>query len=124
MSLWWFHEACRERSDLLAIAKFASSMDALAGGDRARGINKLITNLLGVRSKKPWLTDGRSPHDIVKEIYEVLRNNIIHGSIKHFDRDWSASRGRSEFVARRCLVACLEWMERNPGATKSKEMLR
>jgi hypothetical protein len=40
-ALLWFHEGCRERSPLLAVVKFAASMDALACGKKEKGILSL-----------------------------------------------------------------------------------
>ena len=124
MSLWWFHEACRERSDLIAIAKFASSLDSLASGKRADGIKRLIVNRLGRDAKRPWFKDGRSSDDVIREIYEITRNQVIHGSIKTFDQDWSAARNTAQFVARECLVASLEWIHNNQNSNVPGDLLK
>lgn len=114
MALWWFHEACREQSDLMAVAKFASAMDAASGGGRAPGITRLIEHRLGRRPDEPWLTTGDTPKALINEIYEFVRNNVLHGSIKDFDRDYSDTCARAEFITRQCLLASLDWVNDNP----------
>lgn len=118
MSLWWFHDACREPSDLMAISKFAASLDSLAGGKRAEGIKSFIQHRLGRQPAEPWFVDGLNPQILVKEIYEVIRNNIFHGSMQNLDRDHSKIRSRAEYIGRQCIVTALEWIIDNPSATK------
>jgi hypothetical protein len=122
MSLWWFHEACREEADLLAIAKFASAMDSLVAGKKALGIKNLIENRLGRKPQLAWFTDGKSPDDLIRDIYEITRNNVFHGSIRNPDRDWSGLRETSEFIARQVLVASLYWLKDNPTEADLKKL--
>ncbi len=49
LSLWWFHEACREPLDQIATTKFAASMDALVKGQSANHIIQFIEARLGSR---------------------------------------------------------------------------
>lgn len=122
MALWWFHEGCRNESDLLAISQFASSLDTLTAGGRASGIKTLIHNRLGCEPDQAWFKDGSTPADLVKEIYETTRNQVVHGSIKDFDRDWSGTRARAEIVARHCLVASLSWLREHPETVDMKAL--
>lgn len=124
MSLWWFHEACREESDLFAIAKFASSMDALASGKGAAGIRKLIKNLLGHKGDDALFTDGYTADKFVKEVYERTRNGTYHGNVEKYDDSRSVLRDRAELIARNCLVWTLEWISKNPTATDLKSISR
>ena len=116
ISLWWFHNGCREQSDFMAVTKFAAAMDSLAGGNGQEGIKNLIEKRLERAADVPWLRDGRTPANLIREIYKLTRSPMIHGSMENFDRDWSSYRVSAEFVARECLVAALHWMSKNPYA--------
>ena len=46
IALLWFHEGCRENNDLIAVVKYAATLDTLAYASGQEGIRKLITTLL------------------------------------------------------------------------------
>lgn len=123
MALWYFHDACREKADLMAIAKFASALDALASGGRAGGIRRLIEHRLKRKPQERWLKDGRTPYELVDLVYSKSRNSISHGVVDDPGRDRSAIRGVAEFVARQALVAALDWMVSNSQEANPKRMM-
>ncbi len=114
MSLWWFHEACREQAPLLAIVKFAASLDALASGGKARGIQELINSRLAIKPGDALMTDGRTTAEVVKVIYSDARSQAIHGSTGRHGHDWQRVRQLAERLARLCLSLCCDWISTNP----------
>lgn len=110
MSLLLFNEACEEQYDFLAIAKFASSMDALTGGQRSKAIVKFIEYRLQRKPHDAWFTDGRTPTHVVHTLYNIVRNGVFHGSIRGLQRDWKSERRTAEVVARSCLIGAAEWL--------------
>lgn len=116
MSLWWFHEACRERAPLLAIVKFAASLDALAGGGESRGIRELIDARLSITPGTPLTNDGRMTAEVVKEIYGDARSRAIHGSTDRHGHDWQKVRHVAETLARLCLNRSCGWIWDNPNS--------
>lgn len=113
LSLWWFHEACREPSDQMATTKFAASMDALSGGNKAKGIVKFISVRLGFGPDAPLMKNGRTTKNVVASFYGAGRSRLIHGSSNDFAHDWSQIRSTAEAVGRQCLVRACDWMTKN-----------
>lgn len=113
LSLWWFHEACRESSDQMATTKFAASMDALCGGGKSKGIIKLITARLGLQANDPAMKDGRTVKQIINHLYDQGRSRLTHGSSENFAHDWSETREISEIWARHSLVSVGSWLSKN-----------
>ena len=122
LSLWWFHEACREPSDQIATTKFAASMDALTNGGKANGIVKYLGVRAGYAPEGKLMVDGRTTKETIKRIYDAGRSRLIHGSSEDFAHDWSELRQAAEAVGRRCLVLACEWMEQNPSCDDIKAM--
>lgn len=114
LSLWWFHEACREPSDQMATTKFAASMDTLSGGHKATGIIKLIGARLGPKPDDRIMLDGRTTKKVVTEFYDAGRSRLIHGSSDDYSHDWTKIRASAEAIGRNCLVACCDWLYQNP----------
>lgn len=109
LSLWWFHEACREPSDQIATTKFAASMDSLTGGKQANGIIEFIEEHVGFKRKDPFTKDGSTIQQIIDNIYNKKRSQFIHGSSKNFNQDWSESRTKSELLSRICIIKYCQW---------------
>lgn len=116
MSLWWFHEACREEAPLLAIVKYAASLDALAGGGKSRGIQELVNARLSIKPGNPLMKDGRTTQEVVKEIYDDARSRALHGSIDRHGHDWQQVRSTAESLARLCLNLSCDWISNNPNS--------
>lgn len=116
ISLWWFHEACREEAPLFAIVKYAASLDALAGGGQTRGIEELVNARLSIAPDDPLTMDGRTTLEVVKEIYSEARSRAIHGSTDRHGHDWQRTRSMAERLARLCLSLSCEWIWENQGS--------
>lgn len=116
LSLWWFHEACREPMDQIATTKFAASLDALTGGHRSRGIMQFLETRGGFKPEMTLMVDGRTTKETIKQIYSDGRSQLIHGSSDNFAHDWSDIRQTAEAVAQFCLVQAISWMEHNPNS--------
>ena len=99
-ALLWFHEGARERVDVMAIVKFCSSMDALACGNRTKGISDLIQSHFSV-------TDVPQLEKNLKQLYNDGRSRAVHGTSDRLGHDWSSFRSRAEFLARGCLIGSL-----------------
>lgn len=120
-AMLWFHDGCREITDLKAIVSFASCMEILAGGDGQKSIRKLVHARLGADENTKIHRDGFSVKEVIEQIYDQGRNRFIHGPRKkgnhvwgdRFGHDWSETRGNAERLARMCLVSCMEWSAEN-----------
>jgi hypothetical protein len=116
LSLWWFHEACREPLDQIATTKFAASMDALVVGQSANDIVRFIGARLGHKPDDAIMKDGRKTKDTITKIYNASRSRLIHGNSPDFAHDWSQVRGTAEAIGRLCLIAACDWLSDNPDA--------
>lgn len=112
-AMLWFHEACREPLDLMAIVNCAVALDALASGERAKGIRKLICARLGIGLHDASI-GALTPNDIVHQVYECTRNQAAHGREPPFGRDWSRTRILAETTTRRMIIECLHWANDHP----------
>ncbi|MDX8540090.1 hypothetical protein RFM23_20940 [Mesorhizobium abyssinicae] len=112
-ALLWFHEGCREQVDLMAIVKFAATLDALASGGESSGILKLIQARLGPKPSDPIRANGQTAKQGVEEIYSKGRSRTMHGTNENLGHDWTSTRGFSEVIARYCLISCLGWAATN-----------
>ncbi len=101
-AILWFHEGCREQVDPIAIVKFCSSMEALAGGERMRGIQNLIKARLIVKDKDKLCEQ-------IKKIYIKGRSQIIHGKNDKLGYELSNTRNHAEDLARKCLISCIQF---------------
>lgn len=114
LSLWWYHEACREPLDQIATTKFAASMDALTGGRKAKGIEQLINARLGPKPEDQLMSDGRTTKAVIAQIYDGGRSRLLHGSSDDFAHDWTQTRESAEMIGRLLLVSCCQWVLDNP----------
>lgn len=114
LGLWWFHEGCREPSDQIATTKFSASMDALSGGKKMKGIVSLIGARIGPKANEKLMNDGQTTTDVMKNLYNVGRSRLIHGSSENYAHDWTTSRSTAEVIARLCLVGVTSWLSENP----------
>lgn len=115
VALWWFHEACRERSALIAIVKYWACLDALAGGKDEGGIRELIAARLGIGQDAALTKTGKTVKTAVREIYGA-RSLTIHGTNSLFGYDWMETRALSESIASICIRACCHWIYENAGS--------
>lgn len=111
-SLLWFHEACQEEINMLAIVKFAASLDALAIGGESSGISRLINARLGMSLDQKLFSNGQTVREAVKEIYSSGRSRMIHGTNDKFGYDWQSTRHNAEILSRLCLTRCLDHASR------------
>lgn len=112
-ALLWFREGATERLDVIAIAKFCSSMDALACGTRIRGISDLIQSHFTIK-------DVPELESALKRLYNDGRSRTLHGTNDHLAHDWSSTRSLAEVLARDCLVGSLERIARYSGPDDPK----
>ena len=106
-ALLWFHEACREQVDLMAIVKFCAAMEALSCGLGKGGILNLVGSRLVVKDENRFRKD-------LDRIYGEGRSRTVHGTSDSLGHDWSECRQLSERLARLCLQSCLERAFENP----------
>jgi hypothetical protein len=122
LSLWWFHEACREPLDQIATTKFAASMDALVVGQNPIEIVRFIEARLGYQAESPIMKDGPTTREVITKIYTSGRSRLIHGNSSDFAYDWSHLRSTAEVIGRQCLVAACKWLEQNQTIDDLKEL--
>lgn len=83
-ALDWHAEACRETSDLIAVAKFGTCLDVLSSaGGKTRAIANMVSNLTTVDVDRPFFRYGGTDLtllNVVKKIYENGRSEILHGN--------------------------------------------
>lgn len=114
-ALWWFHEACREPTPLIATVKFASALDALAGGRSTNGILDLIEKRIGLARDKPlFKNDKRSTKYFIEKIYDKTRSRMLHGSHQEFGEDFSELCGIAEMLSRTLIILSGIWMAEHP----------
>lgn len=121
-AMMWFHDGCREITDLKAIVSFASCMDILASGDGRKSICKLVRARLGVDKNDKIHRDGFTLGEVIGQIYDEGRTRFIHGPMRsgnhvwgdRLGHDWSETRGLAEWLARMSLVCCMERAAENP----------
>ncbi len=122
LSLWWYHQACREPSDQMATTKFAASMDALSGGMKAHGIVKFIGARLGFKPNDALMKNGSTTQNVVATFYNAGRSKLIHGTSADYSHDWSEERATAEVVGRLSLLSACKWMANNPQSDDLKAM--
>lgn len=105
-ALDWFGEGNRESSDAIALAKLGTCLDVLCCGGKNVGIREMVIHLTGtdgetqvVRGNRP-----RTLKQLVKDIYDHGRSQILHGT--HYDRleSFSAERKQTAYLARIVLI--------------------
>lgn len=122
LSLLWFHAACRETVDTMAVAKFWFSLDALAKGYApAIGLRSISVTDLVRRMIKP---DGRGKERLEEDLNRIhaMRNSMSHGSnnSSELGHDCSVLRWHSEHLTRICLISSMEAL--HPAISKSSPM--
>jgi hypothetical protein len=116
----WFHEACRETVDTMAIVKFAACLDALSVGGKSGGIKRLINARLGTSDDSVITPDGRTVSKVVDEIYGEGRSRTIHGTNDNLGHDWTEMRELTEQIARWCLLGSVAWVASHTGVDDPK----
>lgn len=122
LAMLWFHEACKEKDDLIATAKFASCLDTLSGGNKKSGIHTILEKRLGWNKKMEIHIDGHSLEYMLDKIYSEARSQTLHGSKKEIFADWSSNRSLAEFITRHLLIKCLEYVSENQRIKFAKEL--
>lgn len=130
-AMMWFHDGCRETTDLKAIVSFASCLDILASGDGRTTIPKLIRARLGIQRDAKIHRDGLTVEEVINQIYDDARTRFIHGPIqrkKHvwggkLGYDWSETRDLAAQLARMCLLCCMGWAAQNPACDDPGQLL-
>jgi hypothetical protein len=110
----WFHEGCRASLTHQAIVCFAASLDALACGKKAKGIEELIRARLKLGCNDPIRPNGPTVRKTVQRIYGDGRSRSIHGNNAEVNSDWSDIKAVAEQLARWCLLLCMDWAANNP----------
>ena len=113
LALWWFHEACREQSALMAIVKFVAALDTLGGGKDREGIEALVEARFGLGRKAILTKSGRRIDQVVEDLY-TARSMTLHGSSRNYDHDWSDIRSMAERLSAMCLRLVCDWVHRHP----------
>ena len=121
-ALDWFGEGNRESSDAIALAKLGTCLDVLCCGGKNVGIREMVIHLTGtdgetqvVRGNRP-----RTLKQLVKDIYDHGRSQILHGT--HYDRleSFSAERKRSAYLARIVLIESVVRLQSYNGPDNEK----
>jgi hypothetical protein len=113
-ALLWFHEACRETSSLIAIVKFASSMDALATGQGPHRICQVLHSRVGIKQTDRVHVDGLTLKQVIERVYNEGRSRTVHGTNDKLIHDWTQMQALAEYFARLCLVSCMDWAGKTP----------
>lgn len=121
-ALIWLHEACREPLPMIAITKFMSSLDALAGGKKGPGIVGLVSARFGVDPETSIRRGGPSFKSAINELYSQGRSRLLHGSSDRLGHDWENQRALAESLARHCMVLCFHWAAENPNCDDPQRM--
>lgn len=120
-SIFFFWEGCRDENDLMAIVKFTAALEALAK-QNSSGIIALIAARLKKKADEK-IAGERTVKELIDLIYSSGRSRTLHGTNPDILHDWSDVRSLAESLARHCLVACMDWTEDNPSATKADSFL-
>jgi hypothetical protein len=106
IALDWFGEGNREKSDAIALAKIATSLDVLACVGKVNGILEMLENLFGIDRKKQVIS-GKSPKTfkkLVENIYDDGRSKILHGTYSNRLESYSDLRAHATHIARMALI--------------------
>jgi hypothetical protein len=122
-ALDWLAEGTRENNDAVALAKIASSLDVLACGGKFSGILKMLVHLTSIPAEHV-IVNGESPRtlrQVVKDIYDNGRSQILHGT--HFDRliSFEAWRNYAAQLARLALIESALRLDRFVGPDEDKQ---
>ncbi|MFC3080121.1 hypothetical protein ACFODL_18620 [Phenylobacterium terrae] len=113
-ALQWFYAGCREESDAIAVVNFMASLDALAGGTRAKGILELLEARFRLKRVDPIHPGGPSFKSTVEELYNSGRSRLVHGTSEWIGHDFTERRALAEELARLALLECLYVAGSNP----------
>jgi hypothetical protein len=119
-ALFFFWQACKEEDALMAIVKFTAALEALSG--KSAAIVKLAKARLGIKAGAK-VTGDRDIDQVVEWIYSAARSRTLHGTNTDILHDWSDARAIAESLTRHCLVASMDWLGQNPGASDKKALL-
>ncbi len=123
-AILWFHEACREAVDAMAVVKFVAVLDGLACGNKEQGIRALLTARVGWGDEDKIYKNGSlTMKQAVTRLYGEGRSRTVHGTSERLSQDWSDMRGLAETLARLALRHCLNWFQEN-GADDDPAQLR
>lgn len=105
-ALDWFGEGNREASDAIALAKLGTCLDVLCCGGKNTGIRDMVVHLTGTDGETQVIS-GRRPRtlkQLVKDIYDHGRSQILHGT--HYERleSFSVERIQAAYLARIVLI--------------------
>lgn len=121
-ALDWFGEGNRESSDAIALAKLGTCLDVLCCGGKNDGIREMVIHLTGM-SGDMQVVQGNHPRtlkQLVKDIYDHGRSQILHGT--HYDRleSFAAERQYAAYLARIVLIECAVRLQRYGGQDEDK----
>lgn len=110
----WFHEACREAIDAMAVVKFVAVLDGLACGNGEPEIRALLTARVGWGDDDNIYKSGelKMKHAVAR-LYGEGRSRTVHGTSERLSQDWSDMRGLAETLSRLALLRCLHWFKEN-----------
>ena len=122
-ALLWFHEACRETVDAMAVVKFTSTLDALARANEEDGIRQLLTARIGWKDDEQiYKRGGVTMKQAVKQVYRDGRSRTVHGTNDNLANDWTDMRSLAETLARFALVGCMDWAARYPNESDPDQL--
>lgn len=123
-ALWFMWEGCRDENDLMAIVKFTSALEWLSqgAGGKSGGIMRLAMARFGCKAQDN-IAGEKTLKQVVDLIYSDGRSRTLHGNNPFLHHDWSDVRSLAESFTRNCLVACMDWLERNPTATDPRDLI-
>lgn len=105
-ALDWFGEGHRESSDAIALTKLGTCLDVLCCGGKNNGIRDMVVHLTGVSGDTQVIKEPcpRTLKQLVKDIYDHGRSQILHGT--HYDRleSFAAERHQAAHLARIALI--------------------
>jgi len=105
-ALDWYGEGSRESSDAIALAKLGTCLDVLCSGGKFTGIRDMVVHLTGTSSDTQVIRGNRprTLGQIVKDIYDQGRSQILHGT--HYDRleSFAMERQYASQLARNALI--------------------
>lgn len=109
-AMLWFHEACREQIDAMAVVKFVAVLDGLACGNGEQAIRSLLRARVGWKDNDNLFKKGNlTMKQAVSRLYGEGRSRTVHGTSERLSHDWSEMRTLAEIVSRIALLKCLFW---------------
>jgi len=121
-ALDWFGEGNRESSDAIALAKLGTCLDVLCCGGKNNGIREMVVHLTGTSSDTQVILGSRprTLKQLVKDIYDQGRSQILHGT--HYDRleSFAAERHYAAHLARIVLIESAVRLQRYSGPDEEK----